>query len=110
MKAFDLSQVDPPRRADGGASAELLASDLLSVSFSILPAGARNVQEPHAEDEVYFVLSGRAVVRVAAEERQVRPGSLVYVATGVDHHFHSIEEDLRLLIFWAPPHRRSSDS
>jgi hypothetical protein len=26
------------------------------------------------------------------------------VATGVEHRFHSIEEDLRVLVFWAPPH------
>jgi hypothetical protein len=26
------------------------------------------------------------------------------VATGVEHRFHNIEEDLRVLVFWAPPH------
>jgi mannose-6-phosphate isomerase-like protein (cupin superfamily) len=106
LDAFDLSQFDPPRRPDGGASADLLASELLSVSYSILPAGAINQQQPHTEDEVYYVAAGRAVIRVGDEDRPVGPGSVVYVATGVEHHFHSIEEELRILIFWAPPHRR----
>ena len=108
MDAFDVRGLDPPRRPDGGASAELLASNFLSVSFSILPAGSTNLQQPHTEDEVYYVVSGRAVIEVAGEDCAVGPGSVVYVATGVDHHFHSIDEELRLLIFWAPPHRRLS--
>jgi hypothetical protein len=37
-------------------------------------------------------------------DRPVQPGSLVFVATGVEDRFHSIEEDLRVLVFWAPPH------
>lgn len=106
MQAFDLSQIDPPRGPDGRGAVDLLASDLLSVSYSILPAGVTNVQQPHTEDEVYHVVSGRAVIRVGNEDRPVGPDSVVYVATGVDHHFHSIEEELRILIFWAPPHRR----
>ena len=28
------------------------------------------------------------------------------VAAGVDHRFHDVEEDLRVLVFWAPPHGR----
>jgi mannose-6-phosphate isomerase-like protein (cupin superfamily) len=109
MDVFDLSRIDLPRRPDGGANSELLSSDVLSVSFSILPAGATNVQQPHTEDEVYYIISGRAAIRVAEEDWPVGPGSLVYVATGVEHHFHSIEEELRLLIFWAPPHRSSTE-
>jgi mannose-6-phosphate isomerase-like protein (cupin superfamily) len=51
------------------------------------------------------VISGRATIRVAGEERVVKAGSLVFVAAGVEHRFHDIEEDLRVLVFWAPPHR-----
>jgi mannose-6-phosphate isomerase-like protein (cupin superfamily) len=47
------------------------------------------------------------VIQVADENRPVGPGSVVYVAAGVEHHFHTIEEELRVLVFWAPPHRRT---
>jgi mannose-6-phosphate isomerase-like protein (cupin superfamily) len=33
----------------------------------------------------------------------VKPGSVVYVGARVAHLFHSVEEDLRVLVFWAPP-------
>jgi mannose-6-phosphate isomerase-like protein (cupin superfamily) len=48
------------------------------------------------------VASGRGRIRVAVEERAVQTGSIVYVAAGVEHKFHSIEEDLKVVVFWSP--------
>jgi mannose-6-phosphate isomerase-like protein (cupin superfamily) len=50
------------------------------------------------------VISGRGSISVADEDRPVKPGSLVFVAAGVEHRFHDIDEELRVLVFWAPPH------
>ena len=105
MQAHEVSHLDPqPRDADGHGYIDFLASDKLSVGLAIWPAGSTDRQRPHLEDEVYFVISGRGAIRVADEDRPVRPGSLVFVAAGVEHSFHVIEEDLRVLVFWAPPH------
>jgi mannose-6-phosphate isomerase-like protein (cupin superfamily) len=106
VKAFDLSEVDPSRDEDGHAYVDLLASDLLSVGYAIWPAGGEDRQRPHDEDEVYHVVSGRGTIRVAGEDRAVGPGSVVFVGAMVEHRFHSIEEELRVLVFWAPPHRK----
>jgi len=105
VEAFDISDLDPqPRDADGHGYIDFLASDKLSVGLAVWPKAKPDRQQPHREDEVYYVISGRAKIRVAGEDRDVKPGSLVFVATGVDHRFHDIEEDLRVLVFWAPPH------
>jgi mannose-6-phosphate isomerase-like protein (cupin superfamily) len=85
-------------------SGPVLRSELLSVSFSIWPASSRDDQRPHAEDEVYHVVAGRAVISVEGEDAPVRAGSLIYVPAGVEHHFHSIDEELAVVVFWAPPH------
>jgi mannose-6-phosphate isomerase-like protein (cupin superfamily) len=78
-------------------------SQTLSMTIAFWPAGEEDPQEPHAEDEVYYVASGRGRIRVAAEDSDVRAGSVVYVAAGVEHRFHSIEEDLAVVVFWSPP-------
>jgi GNAT superfamily N-acetyltransferase len=39
---------------------------------------------------------------VGGEPRAVTAGSIIYVPAGVAHHFHSIVEDLSLLVFFAP--------
>jgi mannose-6-phosphate isomerase-like protein (cupin superfamily) len=48
------------------------------------------------------VFSGKAQILVAEESREVQAGSIVYVAKNVAHRFHSIEEDLTVLVFFAP--------
>ena len=105
MDAHEIPELDPqPRDADGHGYVDFLASDKLSVGLAIWPRGKPDRQRPHLEDEVYYVISGRATIQVGGEDRAVKAGSLVFVATGVEHRFHNIEEDLRVLVFWAPPH------
>ncbi|MGH7761756.1 MAG: cupin domain-containing protein [Candidatus Dormibacteraceae bacterium] len=105
VDAFEIGDLDPqPRDADGHGYIDFLASDKLSVGLAIWPKGKPDRQRPHLEDEVYYVVGGRATIRVAGDDQPVKPGSLVFVAAGVEHRFHDIEEELRVLVFWAPPH------
>ncbi len=108
MQAHEIPDLDAqPRDSDGHGYVDFLTSKELSVGLAIWPAGSTDRQQPHREDEVYYVISGRGAIRVAHEDRPVQPGSLVFVAAGVEHRFHDITEDLRVLVFWAPPHTRS---
>jgi mannose-6-phosphate isomerase-like protein (cupin superfamily) len=81
---------------------EFLRVPLLSVGVYTLAVGARDEQQPHSEDEVYYVVAGRAMLSVGDDERAVAPGDLVYVAAHVPHRFHTITEDLTTLVFFAP--------
>ncbi|MBJ7603826.1 MAG: cupin domain-containing protein [Candidatus Dormibacteraeota bacterium] len=107
MNTFHLDELELAREPDGHGYLDVLSSDRLSVGYAIWPAGVSDRQQPHAEDEVYHVVQGRATIQVAEDEMPVRAGSVIYVAAGVEHHFHSIEEELRVVVFWAPPHRRT---
>jgi mannose-6-phosphate isomerase-like protein (cupin superfamily) len=105
VNAFEIPELDPqPRDADGHGYLDFLASTKLSVGLAMWPAGATDRQQPHGEDEVYYVVSGRGSIHVDQDDRTIQAGSLVFVAAGVEHRFHDIEEDLRVLVFWAPPH------
>jgi mannose-6-phosphate isomerase-like protein (cupin superfamily) len=68
----------------------------------VLEAGAIDPQSPHTEDELYAVMSGRAKVMVGGEVRPIRDGSVIFVAAGVEHRFHDIEERLVLLVMFGP--------
>ena len=82
----------------------------MSVGFYLLPKGSKDPQSPHAEDEVYYVVSGQGAIRVAAEDQGVGPGSVVFVAKGVEHRFHSIADDMTILVFFAPAESSSTSS
>ncbi|MBW3651711.1 MAG: cupin domain-containing protein, partial [Actinobacteria bacterium] len=66
-------------------------------------------QQPHSEDEVYLVLRGRARATVGSETLPVSAGTFLYVAAGSPHRFHDIEEDLAVLVVFAPPEGTASD-
>jgi mannose-6-phosphate isomerase-like protein (cupin superfamily) len=91
------------RAAPDGYAAEVLRSGLLSVGLYLLPAGGKDDQTPHNEDEVYYAVSGKAKLRVGAEDHQVQAGTLLFVPALATHYFHDIEEELVLVVFWAPP-------
>ncbi|MCI0632944.1 MAG: dimethylsulfonioproprionate lyase family protein [Actinobacteria bacterium] len=90
------------RARSGDLYVEFLRVPDLSAGLYVLAAGADDPQSPHQEDEVYAVLSGRGAIRVGDGDRPVGPGSIVYVPAHAEHHFHSIEEELELLVFFAP--------
>ncbi len=94
-----LARLDP----GGHDFAEFFRSSTLSLTVARWPAGSVDDQEPHTEDEVYYVVSGRGRLSVADEDVAVGAGSIAYVAAGVDHSFHDIDEDLEVIVFWAPP-------
>jgi mannose-6-phosphate isomerase-like protein (cupin superfamily) len=102
LEAFELAELLDERGRLERPYLEFLHKSSMSVGIYVLPAGGLDGQKPHSEDEVYYVLSGRATVMVGGEERPVQTGSVVFVAAEVEHHFHSIEEELVLLVFFAP--------
>ena len=102
MQAFELAQLVSQREASNKLYLEFLKVPDLSMGLYVLPAGGTDPQSPHTEDEVYYVVSGRARIKVAEEDRDVQAGSIVYVAKNVEHRFHSIEEELTVIVFFAP--------
>jgi mannose-6-phosphate isomerase-like protein (cupin superfamily) len=102
MKAFELPQLVQEQKDSNKLYLEFLKVPDLSMGLYVLPAGGTDPQSPHTEDEVYYVAGGRAKIKVAGEDRDVQVGSVVYVAKNVEHKFHSIEEDLTILVFFAP--------
>ena len=102
MQAFELAQLFPKNGNSNKLYLEFLKVPDLSMGLYVLPAGGADPQLPHTEDEVYYVVSGKAQILVADENRDVQAGSIVYVAKNVAHRFHSIEEELTVLVFFAP--------
>jgi mannose-6-phosphate isomerase-like protein (cupin superfamily) len=104
VDAFELEELVGRLDTSEHDFAEFFRADSGTLSMTIVfwPAGGEDPQQPHTEDEVYYIASGRGRIRVAGEDRAVGPGSIVYVAAGVEHRFHSVEEDLQVVVFWAP--------
>jgi mannose-6-phosphate isomerase-like protein (cupin superfamily) len=102
VQAYEIGALLEQRAQSGRLYLEFLRHPAMSLGVYSLKAGAVDPQQPHREDEVYYVLSGRGQIKVGDEDRPVRAGSIVFVALGVPHRFHSITEDMDILVFFAP--------
>jgi mannose-6-phosphate isomerase-like protein (cupin superfamily) len=105
MNAFEYSDVTHQQAESGKPYLQFISEGTMSLGLYVLAAGATDAQSPHEEDEIYYVVSGRGAVDVAGERRPVRAGSIVFVAKEVEHRFVDIEEDLSILVYFAPEHR-----
>ena len=101
------------RAASGRPWLEFLRSSALYAGNYSLARGASDHQAPHPEDEVYYVVAGRARFTAGTDDRartvDAEPGAVLFVAAGVPHRFHDVTEDLELLVFFstaAPPPAR----
>ena len=100
-QVMDLAEIRKRFEGNPVEYLEVLNVPSLSCGLYKLAAGSKDMQAPHDEDEVYFVLEGKARMRLEDEEREVRPGMLLYVGASMEHSFFEIEEDMLLLVLFS---------
>ncbi|MCZ6831012.1 MAG: cupin domain-containing protein [Gammaproteobacteria bacterium] len=100
-EVIDLAEVRAKLKGKPVEYLEFLNVPSMSCGLFSLAAGSKDMQAPHDEDEVYFVLTGRARLRLGDEDREVRPGTLLYIRAATEHFFFEIEEDMTLLVLFA---------
>jgi quercetin dioxygenase-like cupin family protein len=93
--AEQLAQSGKPYR-------EFLRVPAMSAGLYVLPTGGTDHQKPHREDEIYYVIRGRARFKAGPEDREVSRGSVIFVAAEIGHRFYDITEELSVLVFFAP--------
>jgi len=76
----------------------------LGMGMVILPPGRTSSSHSHdAEQEVWYVVSGRGRVRIGDEEAEIRPDTVVVAPAGIPHQLISEgDEDLKAIWMFAP--------
>ncbi len=100
LEAFTLDELDKQR--GDRAYLSFLQRSTLHCGIYALAAGATDRQNPHDEDEVYYVLEGKGKFTVDGHDPvDAVKGAILFVAAHASHRFHDIEEDLKLLVFFS---------
>ena len=102
MKAYDIKEILQQADDDGERYLEFLRVPALSMGHYQLNAGEEDPQTPHKQDEVYYVIGGKAHFQMGDEVQDVSAGAIIYVPAEEAHKFLDIEEDLQVLVFFAP--------
>ncbi len=109
MHMFSITRLVTAREESGQLYHEFLRVPSMSAGLYQLAAGTTDPQQPHTEDELYYIVQGRAQITVDGENIAVEPGSLIFVAANIEHRFHTITEDLTVLVFFAPAESTPGD-
>ncbi len=99
---FTTSDLERLRQKKQKPYLEFLRAESMSAGLYVLAAGAMDMQRPHHEDEMYYVVKGRGRFKAGDQDQQVSAGSVLFVAAEVEHRFYNIEEELHVLVFFAP--------
>jgi quercetin dioxygenase-like cupin family protein len=97
-----LAEIEEQRTVSGKPYREFLRVPAMSAGLYVLSAGGTDHQKPHREDEIYYVLRGRARFKAGSEDREVSAGSVIFVAAEVGHRFYDIAEELAVLVVFTP--------
>ena len=99
---LDIDTVNRQRAGSGKPYFEFLRVPAMSTGLYFVPRGGKDPQGPHREDELYYVVNGKARMTAGNEVRTVGAGSIIFVPANVEHRFHEIEEDLIVLVVFSP--------
>src|SRR6185437_1767308 len=99
---FSIERLTRQEKETAKPYQEFLRIPSMSAGVYTLPKGGQDLQSPHQEDEVYYVIRGRAKMKVGAEHREVSAGFVIFVEARKEHRFYDIEEDLSVLVLFAP--------
>ena len=69
MDAFEIGDLAQEREQSGERYLEFQKLPGLSTGIYHLPAESVDTQQPHTEDEVYYVIAGKGAIQVADEDR-----------------------------------------
>jgi mannose-6-phosphate isomerase-like protein (cupin superfamily) len=99
---YNLSELLEKRESAGKRYLEFLRIPSMSAGVYVLATGASDPQRPHKQDELYYVVEGRARMQAGSADSEVTAGSVIFVAAEVEHRFYDIREALVVLVFFAP--------
>jgi quercetin dioxygenase-like cupin family protein len=97
-----VDEIDRQRALSGKLYREFLRVPAMSAGLYVLAAGATDSQCPHREDEMYYVVRGKARFRAGDLDREISAGSVLFVAAELEHRFYEIAEELAVLVWFAP--------
>jgi mannose-6-phosphate isomerase-like protein (cupin superfamily) len=100
---FALREIDRQRAQSGKLYLEFLRVPAMSAGLYVLAAGSTDLQRPHHEDEMYYLVRGKGRFRAGDQDTEVSAGSVLFVAAEVEHRFYDVSEELAMLVFFAPP-------
>ncbi|WP_341909347.1 cupin domain-containing protein [Polaromonas sp. YR568] len=94
-----------PEYPEGVPFATLMAGGSMSVEVFAPGSNAdgKDRQQPHTQDELYFVQAGQGEIIIHDQRFDARPGDAFFVVAGTEHRFENFSTDfVTWVVFYGP--------
>ena len=109
FETWSFEDLSDARAESQQAYLSFLERSSMRMGLYHLPQGGSDGQNPHDQDESYYVVAGKSRFTCDGETVDVSPGDVLFVAAGLDHRFHDIGEDLELIVFFSAAKPMTAD-
>lgn len=86
----------------GAPFAVVMAGGTMSVE--VFAPRTEDLQQPHTQDELYFVQRGQGELVINGQRFSAAPGEAFFVAAGVKHRFENFSDDFVTWVVFYGPH------
>jgi mannose-6-phosphate isomerase-like protein (cupin superfamily) len=100
---FDLSTYLEKIKKSSSYFHTFINRDSLAAGVLVLQSGEEDMQTPHENDEVYYIISGNGFLKIKDKDYKVSKDKLFFVAKNVEHCFHGNTKELKVLYFFGGP-------
>jgi len=98
MKITVQEALDALYAHEGKTFLELFRHGSLSVEI-YQPIG-HDLQQPHAQDEIYVIISGHGIFQNGEEKHPFHPGDVLFVPAGREHRFLEFSADFKTWVIF----------
>ena len=105
-KVFELPVLVSRLEKEGGYFLDFLRVRNIEAGILVLHPDEPDTQEPHSDDELYYVIKGSGLMDLGKKKVHVKPGSIVFVPAGLRHRFYGNNDDLLVLYMFAGQNRK----
>jgi mannose-6-phosphate isomerase-like protein (cupin superfamily) len=100
---FDTKKfIDEIKRSDGYFHTFLNRKNIAAGILALSP-DEEDTQEPHDDDEIYYVVRGDGYLRIQDKDYPVSEGMAYYVQKNIPHRFHGNKKELVVVYFFSGP-------
>jgi mannose-6-phosphate isomerase-like protein (cupin superfamily) len=77
--------------------------DSLAAGILVLQPEEEDTQEPHDNDEIYYVISGDGFLKINDKDYKVKKDKVFFVSKNTEHYFYGNKKELKVLYFFGGP-------
>jgi mannose-6-phosphate isomerase-like protein (cupin superfamily) len=66
---------------------DFLQTHSFDVGILVLKPGQKDIQKPHSQDELYYIIEGNGFIEIGNTTRSFHSGSCIFIPSNTHHRF-----------------------